>query len=60
MAINLDSIRAELTNRVGGRLLSLLVHTVVASDRSVGGLGFDRLSVRAHEDRRHQTERSVT
>lgn len=43
---------------VGGGLLALLVHAVVARDGAVGGLGLDGLAVRRDQHRGHQTKRA--
>jgi len=45
---------------VGGGGLALLVLAVVTSDRSVCGLGFNGLAIRAHEDGGHETKGAVT
>ena len=45
-------------DRVGRRLVALLVLAVVAGDGAVGRLGLDRLAVRGHQHRRHQAERA--
>ena len=45
-------------DRVGRRVLALLVLAVVARHRAVRGLGFDRLAVGRHQHARHQAERA--
>jgi hypothetical protein len=47
-------------NRVGAGFLSLLVHSVVASDGTVGSLSFDGLAVRANQNGGHHTQRAET
>ena len=45
-------------DRVGRGRLALLVHAIVARDGAVRGFGFHRLSVRSHQDRSHETQRT--
>src|SRR3546814_16089734 len=45
-------------DRVGRGRLALLVHSVVARDRAVRGLGFDRLAIGGHQHAGHQAERA--
>ncbi|KCZ86404.1 NADP-dependent isocitrate dehydrogenase [Hyphomonas adhaerens MHS-3] len=47
-------------DRVGRGRFAFLVVAVVAGDCAVGGFGFDRVAIRAHQDRRHQAQRAVT
>ena len=50
--------RPQLTNGVGGRLLALLVHPVVARHRAVCSLRLHRLSIRADQHTRHHSQRT--
>src|SRR3546814_4051384 len=45
-------------DRVGRGRLALLVHSVVARDRAMRGLGFDRLAIGGHQHAGHQAERA--
>lgn len=56
------SIAAEhyLTNGIGRRLLSLLVHAVVTSHSPVGSLCFYCLAIWTNQHAGHHTERAIT
>src|SRR5262249_26888620 len=46
-------------DRIGGRLLALLVLAIMPRHRAVGRLGLHHLAVWRHQHRRHQPERAV-
>ena len=52
------SPRVDRSDGVSACLLTLLVHTIVASDSTVGSLTLDSLAVGSDQNRGHQSERS--
>ena len=57
---NQCSSRHYLTNGIGGRLLSFLVHSVVTGDSPVGSLCFYCLAIWTNQHTGHHAERAIT
>lgn len=51
-----NEVSVFLTDGVGGRLLALLVHTIMPRDGAMGCLSFYRTPVRTYEHAGHHTQ----
>lgn len=56
LLIKIGEVSVFLTDGVGGRLLALLVHTIMPRDGAMGCLGFYCTPVRTHEHTGHHTQ----